>query len=147
MFCHAGFTVNGSRIIASNIWDFQSQHNMSRVCVPIRHRVICWLDLYTPGIPTANFWMQHFEVIKLHIAKLYDSITTPYLTESESKKQWAADTSHLLEITDAPQTWPCAPICKLACQGHFPGFASSPPTILFFLSRCLPQANRNKRIN
>lgn len=65
--------------------------------------------------------------------------------ESESRKQWAADTSQLLEITDAPQTWPCASICKLACQGHFPDCASSPPTILFFLNWCLPQANRNKR--
>lgn len=44
-------------------------------------------------------------------------------------KQWAAVTSHLLLITDAPQRWvPSSWI--LACHGHSPSRARCPPIIL-----------------
>lgn len=51
-------------------------------------------------------------------------------------KQWAAVSTYWLLISEPPQIW-LLPWCILACQGHDPGAASSPPTI-FVLSGAMP---------
>lgn len=64
------------------------------------------------------------------------------LTHAESgwMKQWAADSSHLLEMIEAPQTCPLVWKCRLTCHGHSPTSAFCPPTIRLCLYGRTPQS-------
>lgn len=58
-------------------------------------------------------------------------------------KQWAADRTHWLLISDPPQKWlPSA--WRLTCHGQAPPDALTPPTI-FVLRGALPHASKKKR--
>lgn len=63
-----------------------------------------------------------------------------YLNPPSSCTQWAAVTSHLGLMRDAPQTWPIDLTWRLTCQGNSPASASWPPTIRDVLNILLPQS-------
>lgn len=62
------------------------------------------------------------------------SVPAPtYLMPCSSRKQCAADTSQVSEMSEAPQTWPWLLAWRLTCHGHSPTSEFCPPTIRDFL--------------
>lgn len=85
------------------------------------------------SLPKLFLWEKVRRVVQIWKATQLDTEGANSASDSKmgtySLKQWAADTSHVLLMSVAPQRWMLL-YCKLACHGQSPVSAEdNPPTI------------------